>query len=185
MSDNSKYAYLSFALIISIVAAVLIEIVFIVILRSGIMTIFNFPYITLLISLLILGIINNKMFLISTNHSRMFFRNVTPISLVIAGLGIVVGYLGNFAGPFLIFIAYIFEILTGIKLKNDLMIISKKWSTVFIVGVAIFVLSMPLLLYNLYLILIPMLGDAIKTIGLYFIYKDLNNLMKDQKDRPY
>lgn len=84
----------------------------------------------------------------------------------------------EFHWSFLIFIAYIFEILTGAKLKDDLAKISQEWSTVFIIGVSIFVLSMPLLLYNTYLALIPMIGDGIKTIGIYFLYKDMKKKLE-------
>ncbi|MEM3832700.1 MAG: hypothetical protein QW128_03750 [Thermoprotei archaeon] len=174
MNEKNKYVYLSFALAISIIAAVLIELVFIIILLRGIMMIFNFPYVIFLFSLLVLGAVNNIMFLKSTNYARIFFKNVTPISLILAGLGIIVGYLGNFVGLFLIFIAYIFEIITGMKLRDDLAMISdSKWSGIFVGGVVIFVLSMPLMIYNVYFALIPMIGDAIKTVGIYFIYKDL------------
>ncbi len=177
MNEKNKYAYLSIALMISIIAAVLIEMVFVIILLKGIMMIFNFPYVVLLVSLLMLGSVNNVIFLRSTNHAKVFFKNVTPMSLVLAGLGIIVGYLGNFVGLFLIFVAYIFEIMTGIKLKDDLVMVSdKKWSIIFIGGVIIFVLSMPLVIYNIYFVLIPMLGDAIKTMGIYFIYKDLKEV---------
>jgi low affinity Fe/Cu permease len=80
---------------------------------------------------------------------------------------------GEFIGALLIFTAYIFEILTGMKLKDDLREISREWSLVFITGISIFVLSMPLLLYGTYLALIPMVGDAIKTVEIYFLYKKL------------
>ncbi|MGC8948892.1 MAG: hypothetical protein ACP5GU_09905 [Thermoprotei archaeon] len=98
MNEKNKYTYLSIALMISIIAAVLIELVFVIILLKGIMMIFNFPYVVFLISLLMLGLVNNVMFLRSTNHAKFFFKNVTPMSLVLAGLGIIVGYLGNFVG---------------------------------------------------------------------------------------
>ncbi|MGC8948865.1 MAG: hypothetical protein ACP5IZ_07515 [Thermoprotei archaeon] len=77
----------------------------------------------------------------------------------------------------MIFVAYVFEIITGIKLKDDLVMVSnEKWSIIFIGGVIIFVLSMPLVIYSIYFVLIPMLGDAIKTMGIYFIYKDLKEV---------
>ncbi len=169
----SNNTYLSIALIVSVIAGILIEIVLFTIMQLNIMAIFTFPYILLLISLLIMGIISNYTYLKSTNHAKMFLKNVTPISLILAGLGIIIGYIGNFAGAFLIFVAYIFEILTGIKLKDDLVGISKKWSTVFITGVVIFVLSMPVLLYSTYLALIPMIGDGINIVGICFLYREL------------
>jgi hypothetical protein len=172
MKSNNKY--LSIALIISIIAALVIEVIlFTIIISSDIMVIFMYPYVLLMILLLIMGIISNYAYLKSTNHAKWFLKNITPTSLILAGLVIIIGYMGNFIGALLIFIAYIFEILTGMKLKDDLREISREWSLVFITGVSIFVLSMPLLLYSTYLALIPMIGDAIKTVGIYFLYKKL------------
>lgn len=172
MENNNKY--LSIALIISIVAALVIEAVLLtIVIQSDITIIFTYPYVFMLILLLIMGTISNYTYLKSTNHAKWFLKNITPVSLILASFGVIIGYMGNFIGAFLIFIAYIFEILTGVKLKDDLVKISREWSMVFIIGVSIFVLSMPLLLYNTYLALIPMIGDAIKTIGIYFIYKDM------------
>jgi len=99
MENNNKY--LSIALIISIIAALIIEIIlFTIIVQSDIITIFAYPYVFLLILLLIMGIVSNYAYLKSTNHAKWFLKNITPISLILAGIGIIIGYTGNFIGAF-------------------------------------------------------------------------------------
>ncbi len=51
-------------------------------------------------------------------------------------------------------------------MKRDFILYDYKGTRIFLIGLFIFVLSLPLILYNIYLILIPALGNLMKGIGL-------------------
>jgi hypothetical protein len=74
--------------------------------------------------------------------------------------------LGIIYGIFLLILAYYIELITGYFMKRDFILYDYKGTRIFLIGLFIFVLSLPLILYNIYLILIPALGNLMKGIGL-------------------
>ncbi len=59
-------------------------------------------------------------------------------------------------------------------LRMDFREFSKTWTDVFAVGMSIFVVSILLVLISTKLVVIPMIGDAIKGLGIYMIYSAAN-----------
>jgi hypothetical protein len=58
-------------------------------------------------------------------------------------------------------------------MRVDFNLYSSKGTKIFLAGLFIFVLSLPLFLYNIYLIIIPIFGNLLKGAGLFVLYKSL------------
>ncbi|GGP20358.1 hypothetical protein GCM10007981_08110 [Thermocladium modestius] len=166
--------YMNLALIVSVVAAALIEVALAFIYFVGIYGIFNWPYISILIVLLLLGFPAYYGYSKSTKHAMSFIRYATPLALILAIIGLILGHMHEFSGIISLFLAYIIEEATGILLRMDFREFSKTWTDVFAVGMSIFVVSILLVLISTKLVVIPMIGDAIKGLGIYMIYSAAN-----------
>ncbi len=166
--------HMNLALIVSVIAAALIEVALGFIYFVGIYGIFDWPYISILVVLLLLGFPAYYGYSKSTRHAVSFIRYATPLALILAVIGLVWGHMHEFLGVVSLFLAYIIEEVTGVLLRMDFREFSKPWTDVFVVGMSIFVISILSVLISPKLVVIPMIGDAIKGLGMYMIYSAAN-----------
>ncbi len=165
---------MNLALLVSIVAAALIVVALFSIYLVGVYGIFHWPYITLLISLLILGFPAYYGYSKAVIHAGKFIRYATPLALILALIGIIMGSMHDFLGIVMLFLAYIIEEATGLLLRLDFQEISTRWTNVFIAGMTIFVVSILLVLISTKLVIVPIIGDVVKGIGIYGLYRKFN-----------
>ncbi len=97
--------YMNLALIVSVVAAALIEVALAFIYFVGIYGIFNWPYISILIVLLLLGFPAYYGYSKSTKHAMSFIRYATPLALILAIIGLILGHMHEFSGIISLFLA--------------------------------------------------------------------------------
>lgn len=167
-------SYMNLALLVSIIAAALIVIALFSIYLVGVYGIFRWPYITLLISLLILGFPAYYGYSKAVIHAGKFIRYATPLALILALIGIIMGSMHDFLGIVMLFLAYIIEEATGLLLRLDFQETSTRWTNVFIAGMTIFVVSILLVLISTKLVIVPIIGDVVKGIGIYGLYRKFN-----------
>ncbi|MFP3313792.1 MAG: hypothetical protein RXO28_04675 [Thermocladium sp.] len=167
--------HMNLALLVSIVAAALIAIALFSIYFVGVYGIFHWPYIILLIGLLILGFPAYYGYSRAVAHAGKFIRYATPLAFIFAFIGIIMGSMHDFLGIIMLFLAYIIEEATGLLLRLDFREISNSWTNIFITGMTIFVASILLVLISTKLVIVPIIGDVVKGIGIYGLYRKFNS----------
>lgn len=101
-------------------------------------------------------------------------RNLSPVALAIGALGVVLGYLyGPMVGGSLIVLAYIIELFVGIRLYEDFKSTSPTGAKLFLVGVVVFMLFLPVILVVKEAALVSAIGDTVKIAGLLVVLREL------------
>jgi uncharacterized membrane protein len=97
------------------------------------------------------------------------YKYAIPVGLVIVFLGLLFLTFGYFEGAYLIMLGYLSEPIGGVAPFKFYMNFNKSLGfSTYVLG-AIYVLTLPLLIYNL--ALIPLIADFLKFIGFIGIYR--------------
>ena len=155
----------------SIVASILIVLVLFDICRSNtISAAFHGWPLWVLWSLILVGIIAYYGYLGYARHAYREMKLLSPIALLLGAAGTVAGMKGYVeAGGALIFLAYIIEMIVGRKLYYDYREESEAGAVLFILGVTLFVVSLPLALVRVKLVILGIIGDIVKLEGLILV----------------
>lgn len=94
--------------------------------------------------------------------------------IMTASAGFILGVLGDtIIGAGLIVLAYYGELVVGVRLREDLRIVASRGVDVFTYGMLVFILSLPLVLLDPRLVLVPFAGNLAKMYGLLLIYTSI------------
>ncbi len=160
----------------SILAAIIIEVILLVVMLRGLESLFT-PYTLpgLAALLVIAGFVYTRL-LRATRYSRPVVRVAGLAGAVIAGLGVAIGALGRpYLGAWMIVVAYYGELVLGVRLKRDLEEHVNRGVNAFIGGMLLFILSLPLAVVDHRLAIIPFIGNLVKTAGLIQVYQELTS----------
>lgn len=165
--NTAKTAYLKKALLASLIAGIIIEALLVGIYIYGVETIFSTIPVIGLLALIALAFYVYYALVKYTGGDRII-KNVAPIGIFLGILGVLVGITikNPFYGGSLIVAAYYTELFVGGSLRKKLLSIAPKAINVFVGGVIIFILSLPLTLIDNQYVLIPIIGNFIKIGGL-------------------
>ncbi|MCE4626053.1 MAG: hypothetical protein F7B78_00165, partial [Desulfurococcales archaeon] len=109
-----------------------------------------------------------------TLEARWRMRNISPIALTIGALGVVLGYLyGPMLGGSLIVLAYVIELFVGIRLYEDFKSTSPTGARLFLIGVVVFMVFLPVILVAQEAALVSAIGDIVKIAGLLVVLRAL------------
>ncbi len=171
----NKITSLIRAKIISLVAAIIIEILLIgMLFTRSIFIIFSYPVNISLLLLVILGVGAYISYVRGLNHSRIIMLRTSPLSLILASLALPAYYLINpILSPSLVVLAYFVEAYVGIHLYKELRSYSDTSAKIFIIGMSLFVFSLPLVIISIELIILPIIGNILKSLGLVGLMKSL------------
>ncbi|AOL17195.1 hypothetical protein BFU36_11300 [Sulfolobus sp. A20] len=106
----------------------------------------------------------------------MILKLAGIIAIIIALIGMLFVQINDFLGVGLILIGYLFEPIAGISIFITLNTFNKLYSALFFYGALVFTLGLPLYLINLGIIAI--IGDIVKMVGLYYLVKNGNRLLR-------
>ncbi|MCE4624339.1 MAG: hypothetical protein F7C35_00535 [Desulfurococcales archaeon] len=153
----------------SSIASILIAIVLIIVYYDGIEAAFKPPGLYLLVALIIVGLVALYGYLGFSKVSYWHMKNISPIALVLGSLAIAVGYFRPVEGGALIFLAYVVEFFVGSKLYIDYKEVHPTGALLFVMGVTIFIVSLPIIILNQSVALVALVGDIIKLAGLLMV----------------
>ncbi len=163
-----------FGTVASIIAALLILYVLINIYNRGLDNIFSTPTIYVMAGLIVSGVFALIGYWHYTLEARWRMRNLSPIALTIGALGVVLGYLyGPMLGGSLIVLAYVIELFVGIRLYEDFKSTSPMGARLFLIGVVVFMVFLPVILVAQVAALVSAIGDIVKIAGLLVVLRVL------------
>jgi len=155
--------------IISVTAAVIIEILLLTVYISNSLSIvFEYPFNSMTVFLIILGIWAYHYYIKGLNISKNIMKYISPLSLALASASLIyyVATLNPVGSALFIFSAYFVEAIVGIYLQKDLSIIDNKSAKLFIIGMSIFIFTLPLTILSINFVLVPIFGNVMKAGGL-------------------
>ncbi|MCE4617391.1 MAG: hypothetical protein F7C32_02275 [Desulfurococcales archaeon] len=152
----------------SLIAAFVIEYLLILIAQKGYQVLFEDPNQYLLISLIIIGGFAYYGYIGSALNAKEVLQKITPIALILAIAGILLGWIWEYEllGAILIVVAYFTEAAVAIKLKLDYARYSREWAEIFFWGVLLYVASLPTILLFKEAVAVTFMGNHVKIIGL-------------------
>jgi len=129
---------------------------------------FGSSTIALLASLFPIGLVAYIGYSRGTKRAKRVMETVSPLALLLAGIGIAAAYLGLLgvreAGLFIV-AAYYVELVVGIPLSRDFAEVDGAGAAMFLVGVSFFVLTLALVLVDHRLAVLPLAGNTVKIAG--------------------
>lgn len=163
-----------FGTVASIVAALLILYVLIHIYNKGLDSVFSTPTMYVMAGLIVSGVFALIGYWHYTLEAKWRMRNLSPIALTIGALGVVLGYLyGPMLGGSLIVLAYVIELFVGIRLYEDFKSTSPTGARLFLIGVVVFMVFLPVILVAQEAALVSAIGDIVKIAGLLVVLRVL------------
>ncbi len=155
----------------SIIASIIIFIVLVEVYLKGPSTIFIEPYIYLLAMLIMVGLTAYYGYLGYARKAYWRMKYISPIALALGSTAILAGYkYGAELGGAIVFASYIVETSVGIKLYQDYAEEDKNGAILFISGVLVFIVSLPVILVDKRAALMGMIGDLVKLAGLVIVF---------------
>jgi hypothetical protein len=154
----------------SIVAGVVILHVLWIIYSEGLDNLLKTPYIYELVLLVIIGVFAYIGYINYAKQAKWHMTYLSPIALLFGAIAVPIGYkYGALMGGGLIIIAYLIELTVGLKLFKDFQKETGLGALLFLAGVTVFMIFLPVILYTLVAALISFAGDFVKIIGLTLI----------------
>ncbi len=104
-------------------------------------------------------------------------KYVSPISLALATASII-NYsltLNSHVSALFIVLAYLVEVVVGIYLQKDLSTIDTTSARLFIIGMSLFIFTLPFTILSVNYVLIPIFGNVMKAGGLMNIAMHIHN----------
>jgi len=167
----------------SIVASILILVVMIGVYLRGPAVAFQKPCVYVLASLILVGVWAYYGYLGYARHALWRMKYISPVALALGTAAIAAGYWrGAEAGGALVFLSYIVETSVGIKLYKDYAEEDPLGAKLFLAGVSLFVISLPLILLDRRTALLGIIGDLVKLAGLLLVLIRL--LEKAREEAP-
>ncbi|BEP18539.1 hypothetical protein PYJP_18910 [Pyrofollis japonicus] len=156
--------------IASIVAAIIIAILLTDIYGYGYTILFRGKALVLAVTLIIIGIVAGGSYAKSATIASKYMRRFAPIVLLLAILGVGLGTAVNETlGATFLIAAYFNEIMLAYPLYRELKSYENTGAMLFISGVSLFTLTLPLVLLTKRAAVVPLIGDIVKTIGLIIL----------------
>ncbi len=160
----------------SIVAGVLIMIVLWRVYRAGVAGAFEPPTLYVMASLVAVGLLALWGYWFYAQEAGWHMRRLSPVALALGALGAAAGALkGPVYGGALIVIAYLVELAVGVMLYRDFKRETRLGAALFLAGVAVFMLFLPLAIIWPWAALVSLAGDAVKVAGLLLIAWSLHS----------
>ncbi|MCE4611886.1 MAG: hypothetical protein F7B17_07950 [Desulfurococcales archaeon] len=157
----------------SIAAAVIIELLLALVYFRGVSYVFSPPASLLFIPLIAIAYIVYRRLLAFTVNARRAASRLLPPGIAGAGIAflLTLSDATRQAAPFLIAIVYLAELGVGVKLYRDLEPLSATGTKLFIGGMALFIITLPLAIFEPRAALGPLAFNAVKTLGLLILLK--------------
>ncbi|WP_291999503.1 hypothetical protein [Caldivirga sp.] len=154
------------AMVTSLTAGLIILVVLILVPAIPLKSLFQMPLVLILWFLWILGVVTYRLLSNSNLRSSAYIRKYTPYSLALTLLFIVMGIIHQWLAMEVFLMAgYSFELVAGLLLYDDFkLIIGRGNALVFLVGISLFILSLPLTIFK-----VPwpaMAGVLLKTVSI-------------------
>ncbi len=157
------------ALLLSLVAAVVIEGLMTLVALEGYGVLFRPPALYALVLLGLLALLVYRNLVAYTGKDPVIMASgILGIALALAGVGLrTLGFAADQGAAGLVVAAYFLELVVGLRLYRYLEGLSRAWAGVFIGGAGVFILSLPLVvLLGRKWALLPLVGNAVKAVGL-------------------
>ena len=157
------------ALLLSLVAAVVIEGLMALVAMEGYGVLFKPPALYALGLLGLLALLVYRYLVAYTGRDPVIMASgLLGIALALAGVVLrLLGFATDQGAAWLVVAAYFLELVVGLRLYRYLEGLSRAWAGVFIGGAGMFILSLPLVvLLGREWALVPLVGNAVKALGL-------------------
>lgn len=163
---ESRAAAVVFAL--SIVAAFVIEYLLYTVYRGGAIAAFTPPTSLLFLPLVAIATAVWRGLRVFAVNARWAVERVLPAGIAGAFLAFLMTLEPGLREPsmYLISLVYLAELFVGVKLYRDIEGLSRPGAALFVGGMALFILTLPLSIYIRQAALLPMAFNAVKTLGL-------------------
>lgn len=154
----------------SIVAGLLIVYVLAQVYRGGVEAAFRPPTVYAMAALVATGLFALWGYLAYAEEAAWHMRRLSPIALALGAAGVAAGLTaGPTAGGGLIVAAYLVELTVGARLYRDFQRETRLGAALFLAGVLVFMLFLPLAIAWRWAALVSMAGDIVKVAGLLLI----------------
>ncbi len=155
--------------LVSITAALIIAYLLLIVYRYGFEMLFRNGYFMLMIVLVALGVLARYFYMDAVEHAERVFKDIAPWVLLLAFTGVLLGYKYPLYGGSLIVLSYFLELPVAYALFREFQSISIIGASLFLAGIIVFGVSLPLTVYTREIAIAPLLGDIIKTLGLLLL----------------
>jgi len=159
--------YIKAGVIITIIAGFLINFVLFLIYINGITILTDLPIISLLILIYMLGISSYFIHLKVQMRCKNLFKYSIPLGLIIVFIGLILLVKGDFNGAYLIIIGYLIEPIGGIAVFMEYSTIDRLISFIMFFSVSFFIITLPLVLFQL--TIIPIMFNSLKILSFLVI----------------
>ena len=169
----------------SIAAAFIIELLLILVYFRGVYYVFSPPASLLFIPLIIIAYIVYRKLLVFTVNARWAASRLLPPGIGGACIAflLTLSDAARQASPFLIAAVYLVELAVGVKLYRDLEPLSPTGTRLFVGGMALFILTLPLAIFEPRAALGPLVFNAVKTIGLLILLNTSMEKLEKAEER--
>ncbi len=154
------------ALYASILAFIIIEGLLLEVIFSGVFSPYEGLSKFFMGALIPIGVIAYIGYLGWLRDGRAIFKYVSLLALILGSISIYRGVNGYWDALPILFIAYLTEVIVGPYLMKEFKEIDELSSKLFIIGISIFVFSLPLVSISNTLAIIAFIGNLAKGIGL-------------------
>ncbi len=163
-----SHAYMVAGSVLSVAAAIAIQYVLVSLAAgAGLESLYKPPLLWALLALIAIGLPVYYSYVKGTIHAYRVMRNVSPLALLLASIGVALGALYDpVAGSASIIAAYVVELVVGAKLYRDYLYYSRPGAKLFLAGVTVFVATLPLVVLNPLAALLPLTANTVKAAGL-------------------
>jgi len=153
---------------LSIIAAFIIEYLLYTVYRWGTLAAFTPPTSLLFIPLIALAAAVYQGLKVFAVNARWAVERVLPAGIAGAALAFLMTLTPDLRSlsMYLISLVYLAELAVGVKLYRDIEGLSRPGAALFIGGMTLFILTLPLSIYAREAALLPMTFNAVKTLGL-------------------
>lgn len=163
MNARDKLAY---ALYASIAAFLIIEGLLVEVMLEGVFSPYQGISKYFMGSLIPIGVVAYLGYLGWLEKGRNVFKYVSLLALILGSISIIRGVYGYWDALPILFAAYLTEVVVGPYLMDGFSKIDVLSSRLFIIGISIFVFSLPLVVISNTLAIIAFVGNLAKGIGL-------------------
>ena len=168
MYGHREYRAMMLAFFLSVVAAVIIEYLLYRVYMGGALEAFSPPASFLFVPLVFIAFLVYRSLLVFARNARWAVSRILPLGIAGAFIAFIFT-LAESTRPlamYLIALVYYVELVVGLKLFRDIEPVSRIGSLLFVGGMALFILLLPVAIIRQEAVLAPMAFNLIKTGGL-------------------
>lgn len=158
--------------LVSLVAALIIEVFLVLVLAQGISVVCSPIGLSGGLVLLGLAFIALYSYIKSSSYARVYMIYLAPLGILlgfVAWLMVLVGYSCPMGPIGFLALAYVIESIVGYKLRFDLELYSRVAATLFTVGILGFTLGLILLMVSVDFIVVSLAGNTVKLLSLTWL----------------